>query len=346
MPFAEEPTSLYTAAEVPQADKLDTIRRLAEAVGMSVVSREGLRKATSLSTRHLAYYRRAAAVLGLVLDDEKGKPMLGPAAAKVLAVPAGSNAERAAFLEAILAARALKPFRALFEGEEFPREKIADRIIAISGVSHSTAMRRAGTLIAWRNYVLPKLPVDVHGPVFDDITSDIENRIAAHNEYVKEAYLAWLRTVPPGRFEDIVTRLISKFPDLSNVKKVGGSGDGGVDIRARRNNKFGGHGVIIQVKRYSRNVQAQYVVNLIGAKTTEQCAEAVLITTSGFSQGAREKAGLVQGVSLINGMRLIELMVEHSVGLRLGKFGEIVRVISSGEPDGTVVSLAKASKTG
>jgi restriction system protein len=143
----------------------------------------------------------------------------------------------------------------------------------------------------------------------------------------------------PAQFEDIVTKLISKFPDLKNVKKVGRSGDGGVDIRAVRKNKFGGHGVIIQVKRYAKNVQAQYVVNLIGAKTTEQCAEAVLITTSGFSQGAEEKAKLVQGVSLIGGMRLIELMVEHSVGLKKGKFGEFVRVTSPDGGDGTLVSL-------
>ena len=310
---------------MPQADKLATVRRLVEAVRLAVKSKENLKRATNLSSRHLAYYRRAAIVLGVLDVGENEALSLGRFAERLLRTATGSNEERAVFREAILAAKALKPFRSLFESGELSRKELTDRIIAMTGMSENTARRRAGTLLAWKKYVAPKVGVDADGPTFDDITSDIATRIATHNEMVKQEYLAWLRIVPPGKLEELVARLFQAMHGFRDVKNVAGSGDGGVDIRATRITEMGGHPVVIQVKRYANNVQANYVTHLIGVKRVENAAEAFLIATSGFSKGAMAQARRDAGVHLIDGERLLELFVKQGIGLRCGQFGEIVR---------------------
>jgi hypothetical protein len=58
----------------------------------------------------------------------------------------------------------------------------------------------------------------------------------------------------------------------------------------------------------------------------ERCPEAFLITTSGFSKGATEVAGRARGlIHLVDGEKLLELMVKHGIGLCRGQYGEIVR---------------------
>lgn len=335
MAFAREATSLYTGLDVPQADKLVTVRRLVEAVNLAVRSKENLKRATELSDRHLAYYRRAAVVLGVLEEDEDRTLSLGPFAERLLATTTGSNDERAVFMEAILAAKALKPFRSLFATGSLSKKELTNRIIAITGMSEQTARRRAGTLLAWKRYVAPKVPVDSDGPTFDDITSDIATRIATHNEMVKQKYLDWLRTAPPEKLEHLSARLFRALAGFRDVRKVGGSGDGGVDVRATRVTETGGHPVVIQVKRYANNIQVNFVVNLIGVMDVERCPEAFLITTSGFSKGAIDVARRARGlIHLVDGETLLELMVEHGIGLCRGTYGEIVRETAAAtDPD-------------
>ena len=68
----------------------------------------------------------------------------------------------------------------------------------------------------------------------------------------------------------------------------------------------------------------------------ERCPEAFLITTSGFSKGSIEVAKRARGlIHLVNGEKLLELMVEHGIGLCRGSYGEIVRETAAAkDPDG------------
>lgn len=78
----------------------------------------------------------------MLSGDDKGNPILGDHAKNLLATKTGSNDERAVFLEAIHDSKALKPFKAFFDGAEFSGQQIANRIMAITGMSESTARRR------------------------------------------------------------------------------------------------------------------------------------------------------------------------------------------------------------
>ena len=71
----------------------------------------------------------------------------------------------------------------------------------------------------------------------------------------------------------------------------------------------------VQAKRWKKNVQAPTVQGLRGALTVHE--QGIIITTSGFSKGAINEAQ-EQGkakISLIDGDKLIELLIKHRIGV-------------------------------
>lgn len=140
---------------VPQADSLSKVRELVRAVAArrSVPIRDaGL--AAGLSPRHAAYYGRAAETLGLIVGGDHAYEVskLGQ---QLLATEPGSEGERAVFRDAFARSplMAIDP-QLLGARYEPSREKLSSRIETMSGLSASTAHRRAGTLLAWREFML------------------------------------------------------------------------------------------------------------------------------------------------------------------------------------------------
>src|SRR5690349_10142348 len=226
------PERLHRTADVPPANKLGNVRQLAAAARDGVRDAAAPRQLLDLDPRHLAFYRRAAVILDMVEDSRPGL-VLTPRGRDLLSTVEGSADERACFLRAIRDARALRPFASFFLGDELPIEKVASRLQALTGLSPSTALRRAETLVQWRKYVLAPPTSTNEGPTLPNLATEIEARVKRHNALAKQEVRTWLEKMDPRAFEELVATLCSKMGWV-DVKVEGGSGDGGVDISAAR----------------------------------------------------------------------------------------------------------------
>lgn len=143
-------TTPTTAAELPQADRLDEIRVL---VGLVRDHPDGLEVACRrlrLDKRHMGYYLRAATTLGL-LQVNNGRRIVTELGERLLATTVMSVDEVMVLRQAIAQSPVLELFRGyLLQGETASKEEIAREIQQHFDLSESTAFRRAKTLGAWR----------------------------------------------------------------------------------------------------------------------------------------------------------------------------------------------------
>jgi restriction system protein len=133
----------------------------------------------------------------------------------------------------------------------------------------------------------------------------------------------WQNT--PAFFEDLIIDLLVKMgyggsrPDAA--AQLGRTGDGGVD-GVINEDRLGLDRIYIQAKRYAEGnvVGRPAVQNFVGSLVGLGATKGVFVTTSKFSGEAVEYARhLRERVILIDGRRLAELMIEHSVGVRLNR---------------------------
>lgn len=129
-----------------------------------------------------------------------------------------------------------------------------------------------------------------------------------------------LKNIKPSFFEKIVVKLLLSMGygnfNAEAGRITGKSGDEGIDGEISED-KLGLEKIYIQAKRYKditigRPVIQQFAGSLLGKKANK----GVFITTSDFSSEAKEYAKFAsQNLILINGQRLVELMIEHNVGV-------------------------------
>ena len=321
---------LHRSVDVPQADRLPNVRRLVAAAHEGIFNAAALLELLGVDDRHFAYYRQAAEILGVVARTRDGRLQVTPRGSELLATKEGSEKERQVFREAMLGARALRPFSSYFKGETLTVSEIASRLQTMTGLSHSTAERRAKTLVQWKRYVLPVArrgsePIPAVAP-------QLEAAVASHNALAKQQYLEWLRTIPPATFEELVADL-SRAMGYREVTLTGRSGDGGVDVEAVRIDEWGSpRRIVIQVKRYDKALNRKFIDELLGVMTRRRASDGILITCSDFSPKALETAKDVHQVQLVNGVQLVQLLAKHGVGLRLGRYGEILVTPVGEEP--------------
>lgn len=102
-------------------------------------------------------------------------------------------------------------------------------------------------------------------------------------------------------------------------RRIGGSGDGGVDGVIDQD-ALGLEQVYIQAKRYAdgNTVGRQAVQAFIGALHGFGAQRGVFLTTSVFTQQARDYAkSAPTRVVLIEGHRLVRLMLQYEVGVQV-----------------------------
>jgi len=136
----------------------------------------------------------------------------------------------------------------------------------------------------------------------------------------------------PTFFEELIIDLLVKMgyggsrPDAA--AQLGRSGDGGVD-GVINEDQLGLDRVYLQAKRYSEGnvVGRPEVQKFVGSLVGMGATKGVFVTTSKFSGEAIEFARhLSQRVILIDGQRLADLMIEHSVGVRLNRAVEFKQI--------------------
>ena len=134
-----------------------------------------------------------------------------------------------------------------------------------------------------------------------------------HTRELRKTLHERVMALPPKDVERLIGALLRKigFEDVNVTRYVG---DNGVDVHAvwKILDDFPLR-FAIQVKRWTNNVQQPVVANLVGnlAHTT---VRGVIITTSDFSDGAR-KFAQENGIWLIDGEKLISLLIEYRLGV-------------------------------
>ena len=153
-------------------------------------------------------------------------------------------------------------------------------------------------------------------------TAGLPAQIDAHNRSVRKALRERLYELPFADFEQLVGQLLVEL-GFEDVEVTSKSGDGGIDVRGTL--VVGGvirTRMAVQAKRWKKgnNVQAPTVQQVRGSLGTHE--QGLIITTSSFSAGAREEAKRPNAVpvALMDGDDLIELLVEHEIGVSKTRF--------------------------
>lgn len=153
----------------------------------------------------------------------------------------------------------------------------------------------------------------------------IEAAVATLQKALRADLLARILDNSPSFFEGVIVDLLVAMGYGGNrrdaAKRLGGSGDGGVD-GVIDEDRLGLDRVYVQAKRYAATtmVGRPDVQGFVGSLVGLGAHKGVFVTTSGFSQGAVEFVRhLSQRVILIDGQRLADLMIEYDVGVRTSR---------------------------
>lgn len=126
-----------------------------------------------------------------------------------------------------------------------------------------------------------------------------------------------LLQVSPARFEVIVLDVLHRLGyggHRDDLQRTGGTGDGGIDGIISLD-KLGLEKVYVQAKRWQVTVGRPEIQAFYGALAGQKAKRGVFITTSGFTSQARDFAHSVEGIVLVDGERLVHLMIENEVGV-------------------------------
>jgi len=147
--------------------------------------------------------------------------------------------------------------------------------------------------------------------------SGIVRLAARQRQEVKHRLREQLLTMHPSEFEELIGRLLGAM-DYENVTVTGRSGDGGIDVVADIEIGILQLRTAVQVKRMKGNVQRPVVSQLRGDMALLDVDQGMIITTGGFSQGAKDVARVRNAtpITLIDGDRLTDLLIEQIIGVR------------------------------
>lgn len=185
--------------------------------------------------------------------------------------------------------------------------------------------RALKTIPAYATYVPVRAdlivdPVDEPSGASDPF-EQIETGVERFHAEVGAELLQRMRSQDPAAFEQTVLDALVAMGyggTERRAQRIGGSGDGGVDGVIDQD-ALGLDQIYVQAKRYGQgnNVGRDTVQAFVGALHGVGASRGVFITTSTFTQHAREYAKNVPiRVILIDGQRLAELMIRYGVGVQ------------------------------
>ena len=158
--------------------------------------------------------------------------------------------------------------------------------------------------------------------------SGLPAEIEKHNREVKKELLQAVIALKAAEFEGLVGTLLGRM-GFEDVVVTKATGDGGIDARGlfaigeAIHIKFG-----IQAKKWQpqNHVGAPAIQSLRGSLAAHE--RGLCITTSGYSTGARTEAVRSDAypISLIDGVELVNLLVEHRIGIDPHSFDVLDRV--------------------
>ena len=127
--------------------------------------------------------------------------------------------------------------------------------------------------------------------------------------------------ISPAFFECLVVQLLIKMGYGGGINQAatvtGGPGDEGID-GVINEDKPGLDVIYIQAKHWSNQISRPELQKFVGALQGKRARKGVFITTSTFSQGARDYVKHLDiKVILIDGEMLARLMTEYNLGVAI-----------------------------
>ena len=163
-----------------------------------------------------------------------------------------------------------------------------------------------------------------------------EELIEANYQFISAALEAELldrvRGLPPAFFENLIIELLIAMGygggSAEMGQAIGRSGDGGIDGTIKED-ALGLDIVYVQAKRYGAQnaVGSGEVQGFAGSLDGVRATKGVFVTTSTFSQGAREFVQrIAKRIVLVDGAALARLMVRHGIGVRTRTTYELKKI--------------------
>jgi restriction system protein len=123
----------------------------------------------------------------------------------------------------------------------------------------------------------------------------------------------------PGFFERLVVDLLVAMgyggAYGEAIQAMGQTGDGGIDGIIKED-RLGLDFIYVQAKRWQNTVGRPELQQFAGSLMGRKAAKGVFITTSGFSQTAKDFVASIQTrIVLVDGEMLANLMIDHGVGV-------------------------------
>ena len=166
------------------------------------------------------------------------------------------------------------------------------------------------------------------------LEKSIEGNYQKIRKKLAEDLLQQIKENTPAFFEKLVIDLLVKMGyggSPEDAQAVGRSGDGGIDGIINED-RLGLDVIYVQAKRWEGNVGEPPVRDFVGALQGKRARKGIFITTSEFSNRAREYISAIDSrdskVILIDGQQLAQRMIDHNVGVSTAKTYEIKRVDS------------------
>lgn len=160
--------------------------------------------------------------------------------------------------------------------------------------------------------------VELEEKAFDGKTPDdlIEEGYNQIKNNLKQELLKLLRENSADFFEDTVVKLLQKM-GYGTGEVTGKSGDGGIDGVISQD-KLGLEFILLQAKRYGEKntVGSKEVREFRGALDSKNATKGVFFTTSTFTDEAKKEATTYsKNIQLIDGDKLVELMIDYNIGV-------------------------------
>ena len=141
--------------------------------------------------------------------------------------------------------------------------------------------------------------------------------VRQHENTVRESLRERLHKMDPFAFEHVIKRLLEEM-NYQNVDVTAPSGDGGVDVVGEIELGITSVREVVQVKRHRATIQRKDLDALRGSLYRFDAVRGTIVTTSRFAKGTQD-AAFAKGtapITLIDGEKLIDLLIEHGIGVR------------------------------
>lgn len=179
-----------------------------------------------------------------------------------------------------------------------------------------------------------KTKVSATPAVLTDITPEesLEYGYQRLQQELSDELLSRVKKCSPQFFESLVVELLVKMGYGGSIKDagqaIGKSGDEGLDGIIKED-RLGLDVIYVQAKRWEGTVSRPEIQKFAGALQGRRAKKGIFITTSGFSKDALEYVSRIDNkLSLVDGLSLVQLMIEHDLGVSVSQMYEIKKVDS------------------